>query len=82
MTERERAGSDTELAVTALVGGREGGDGELDVILHLGFYVPAAFGTAGAHLAVAGTGRGKAAEAKYSFWARLGYWECNGKVQI
>lgn len=68
LSERSRAGSRDELAITALVRGREDDGGKLDVYLHLGFYVPPAFGI-GAHLAVAGSGR-EVAEAKYSDWAR------------
>ncbi|XP_039131741.1 uncharacterized protein LOC120268380 [Dioscorea cayenensis subsp. rotundata] len=69
LSERSRAGSRDELAITALVRGREDDGGKLDVYLHLGFYVPPAFGI-GAHLAVAGSGR-EVAEAKYSDWARI-----------
>lgn len=41
----------------------------LEVCVHLGAYVPPAFGEAGARLAVAGRGR-DAAAAKYAPWAR------------
>jgi len=61
VTGRECTGSSVELAVTVLVRGREGSN-ELDVYLHLGFYVPQVCGTVGAHLAVVGPGRGGKAE--------------------
>ncbi|XP_065028789.1 uncharacterized protein LOC103972256 isoform X2 [Musa acuminata AAA Group] len=70
LRERDRAGSDDELAITALVRGRRETDC-LDVLLHLGFFVPPPFGAVGAHLAVAGRGR-EPAEAKYSDWVRQG----------
>ncbi|CAL9207404.1 unnamed protein product [Musa hybrid cultivar] len=69
LRERDRAGSDDELAITALVRGRRETDC-LDVLLHLGFFVPPLFGAVGAHLAVAGRGR-EPAEAKYSDWVRV-----------
>ncbi|RZS19023.1 hypothetical protein BHM03_00051371 [Ensete ventricosum] len=66
LRERDRVGSYDELAITALVRGRRETD-YLDVLLHLGFFVPPPFGAVGAHLAVAGRGR-EPAEAKYSDW--------------
>ncbi|CAN0909329.1 hypothetical protein LINGRAHAP2_LOCUS25732 [Linum grandiflorum] len=69
-----------ELAITALVSGNdaENVNGRhsvaemLDVYVHLGGFVPPAFGGSGtaARLAVAGRGR-SVAEAKYSDWVRL-----------
>ncbi|XP_019705869.1 uncharacterized protein [Elaeis guineensis] len=70
LRERDRAGSTEELAITALVRGSEEEEDGLDVFLHIGFFIPPVFGTAGAHLAVAGRGRDVAA-AKYSDWARI-----------
>ncbi|KAJ8511430.1 hypothetical protein OPV22_001864 [Ensete ventricosum] len=69
LRERDRVGSYDELAITALVRGRRETD-YLDVLLHLGFFVPPPFGAVGAHLAVAGRGR-EPAEAKYSDWVRV-----------
>ncbi|KAJ0983925.1 hypothetical protein J5N97_002281 [Dioscorea zingiberensis] len=69
LSERSRVASRDELAITALVRDRDDGVGNLDVYLHIGFYVPPAFGI-GAHLVVAGPGR-EVAEAKYSDWARI-----------
>ncbi|URD80687.1 Aminotransferase class IV [Musa troglodytarum] len=69
LRDRDRAGSDDELAITALVRGRHETDC-LDVLLHLGFFVPPPFGAVGAHLAVAGRGR-ELAEAKYTDWVRV-----------
>ncbi|PKA48513.1 hypothetical protein AXF42_Ash017412 [Apostasia shenzhenica] len=74
LSERDRragmAEEVSELAITALVGGGGSGSGDLDVYLHIGFYVPPVFGDAGARLAVAGRGR-EVAQAKYSQWARI-----------
>ncbi|XP_042420329.1 uncharacterized protein LOC122008608 [Zingiber officinale] len=69
LRDRDRSGSTDELAITALVRGRCDSDG-LDVLLHVGFFIPPPFGAFGARLAVAGPGR-DLAEAKYSDWVRV-----------
>ncbi|KAJ3684035.1 hypothetical protein LUZ61_013199 [Rhynchospora tenuis] len=68
--QRSQYGLNDELAITALVRRKEGADRSLDVFLHIGFYAPPVFRSAGACLAVAGPGR-ELALAKYSDWVRM-----------
>jgi hypothetical protein len=69
---RAQCGLTDELALTALVRTNHAAAGSsFHVFLHIGFYAPPVFGSAGARLAVAGPGR-DLASAKYSDWVRLG----------
>ncbi|KAL6640637.1 hypothetical protein ACP70R_021760 [Stipagrostis hirtigluma subsp. patula] len=66
---RRRPVTEEDLAVTALLRGGDSVDG-LDVLVHVGSYVPPVFGEDGARVAVAGGGR-DAAAAKHAPWARM-----------